>query len=257
MIAEFFEELNEEMNRTYNPKSWRRQDALMSFAGSSQQEMGGDITEAPDGLIVESNSHQPTDVLHNPALELITSMSSTNINTSSTLPDADTERLDTSLSIDKDLGRDEYKLCCTVESNTLYLLGPEMESCFPHECSGINTLESDNEDSGDKSGDDESNLLEIFSKFKDDEVTTTTADESWDESGSITSEFESVIDTQPSCVANNTGPIIGGQETRKEKERRLLRQNRESYRGPKEMKKHFRRSNHPSRLDVIHENVGE
>ena len=72
LIAEFFKELNEEMNRTYNPKSWRRQDALMSFAGSFQQEMGGDITEAPKRLIVESNSHVPTDVLNNPASELIT-----------------------------------------------------------------------------------------------------------------------------------------------------------------------------------------
>jgi len=39
MIAEFFKELDDEMNTMYNPKSWRRQDALLSFAGILQEQL--------------------------------------------------------------------------------------------------------------------------------------------------------------------------------------------------------------------------
>ena len=82
-------------------------------------------------------------------------------------------------------------------------------------------------------------------------------DKSWDESGSIISDVEPGIESQHICELNDTVLNIGGQETRKERERRLLRQHRETFRGPKERKKQFRQSKHYTRLDVIHENFGE
>ena len=93
--------------------------------------------------------------------------------------------------------------------------------------------------------------------FKGDEATATTAEESWDESGSLTSDLESVIDPQPIGRTIDTVSNIEVQETRKERDRRLLRQHRATYRGPKERKKIFRHSRHQNRLDSIHENDGE
>jgi len=234
LIAEFFEELEEEMNMLYNPKSWSRQDALLSFAGQLYEELCGDTgMELRSGSMAELNSNEPEEN-HNETDKGIQTVPA---------PELNAHELSES--------RPEP------EPNTLYMLGPEMESCFSHECSRCFDNGAVRPKFNLTLPADERILLGNLSKFEEDEVTATTADESWDESGSITSDFESVTDTQPSCITINTGSIIGGQETRKEGERRLLRQHRESYRGPKKNKKHFCRSNHQARLDIIHEAVGE
>ena len=95
------------------------------------------------------------------------------------------------------------------------------------------------EDSTEVMREEEGVLLDNFSKFKDDKVTTTTADESWDESGSMTSDFESVIESQPIGQTTDTLLSIGAHETRKERDKILLKQHRETYRGPKERTKSF------------------
>ena len=75
MIAEFFVELDDEINAMYNPKSWRRQDALLSLAGTLQEEF----------LIIsnaESDSNEPMDVFPVSASKLITPKSNTNFSDS-------------------------------------------------------------------------------------------------------------------------------------------------------------------------------
>ena len=113
------------------------------------------------------------------------------------------------------------------------------------------------EESAEALAEEEGIILENFSKFKEDEATATTTEESWDESGSLTSNLESMIDLQPIGRTIDTVPNIEVQETRKERDRRLLRQHRATCRGPKERKKTFRHSRHQTRLDSIHENDGE
>ena len=99
--------------------------------------------------------------------------------------------------------------------------------------------------------------MKNFPRFKEDKATATTAEESWDESGSLTSDLESLIDPQPIGRTIDTVPNIEVQETRKERDRRLLREHRSTYRGSKERKKIVWRSRHQTRLDSIHENDGE
>ena len=88
-------------------------------------------------------------------------------------------------------------------------------------------------------------------------MTATTAEGSWDESGSMSSDFKPVADTHPFCPKADTVTNIRGEETRKERDRRLLRQHRENYKGPKKRRKQHRRLEHHTRMTSIHEDIGE
>lgn len=219
MIAEFFVELDEEMNAMYNSKSWRRQDALMSFAGTLQEEF-------LIGSNTESNSNELADDLPVTAPELITPKSDTNFSVSSKLPD---------------------EVAKTSNDN--------LEESSP-DCILVSVLESSAPDHTDVLS-EEGSILENFPKFKEDKATATTTGESWDESGILASDLDLMIDPQPIGRTIDTVPNIEVQETRKERDRRLLRQHCATYRGPKERKKIFRHSRHQNCLDSIHENDGE
>ena len=84
--------------------------------------------------------------------------------------------------------------------------------------------------------------------MNDDEATTTTVDESWEERGSSISIFEPGIDIQPFRLTTNTGPNIGRQETSKERDRRLLRQHLETKKLPNLRNNFWRRFNHQTQL---------
>jgi len=269
MIAEFFAELDDEMNAMYNPKSWRRQDALLSLAGVLQEEF----------LIISnagSNLNEPMDDLPVPDSKLITPKSNTNLSNSLEFSqqECNTEYDARYLEDDESTNAEDeseeeggmvFEIFDAMEDNLpepmLELENPEVEQKDPSLTDSIPEQRFYNvalsEETTEVSTEEEGICLENFSSFKDDEVTATTADESWDESGSITSDVEPMIEPQSICELNDTLLNFGGQETRKEQERRLLRQHRETFRGPKERKKRFSRSKHCTPLDVIHENVGE
>ena len=104
---------------------------------------------------------------------------------------------------------------------------------------------------------EKSTLLELPSKPNDDDVTAMTADESWDESGSMSSDSKSVVDTCSFHPKALTGTDIRREESRKERDRRLLRQHRESCKGPNLKNKPRRRIKHRTQLDSICEIVEE
>ena len=99
--------------------------------------------------------------------------------------------------------------------------------------------------------------FENLSKCKDEEATTTTADESWYEDRSTISKVGPGIDAKPFCLTTNTGLNIGEQESRKERDRRLLLQHRETYKGPNSRNKSLRILKHRAQLDKTCEDFEE
>ena len=253
MIADFFEELEGVMTSDCESKG-DKFGSLLSFADNLCQEIYDTESifesNSPEPAIVlpesrlgpepstnaESNSQESTEILPVPISELINPMPSTN------------------RSVPTDGDATEHALLDPVRNSSSsdpadVLSEPMLEIDSLPNIITTNLSEALTEEEG--------ITLENLTKFKGDDATATTAEETWDESGSLTSELELVIVPQSLHRTIDTDPNIGVQETRKERDRRLLRQHCATCRGPKERKKTFRHSRHQTRLDSIHENDGE
>ena len=92
---------------------------------------------------------------------------------------------------------------------------------------------------------------------KDNGVITTTPDESWEEGGNSIPTLEPGIYIQPFRLTTITGPNIGRQETREERDRRLLRQHLKANKSPKLKNKFSLCFKNQTQLDSIREKVEE